>query len=185
MKVSYHVYVCVSFQFSLFLLYFGTFLTMQQILKDNRHQLVNMPKLLSMELNQVYLLQWSWFRFHVLLYWIKIRTTGKISFSLMSDKYSKSYASMRMFLSFVYLYETITQDSVMWLVYLPHSMVLMFYRIKIMLFNATFNNISVISWWSKLLVEETGENHRPVTSHWQILSHNVVSSTPRNERDLS
>jgi len=54
-----------------------------------------------------------------------------------------------------------------------------------MLFNATFNNISVISWWSKLLVEETGENHRPVTSHWQILSHNVVSSTPRNERDLS
>jgi hypothetical protein len=24
-------------------------------------------------------------------------------------------------------------------------------------FNATFNNISVISWWSVLLVEETGE----------------------------
>ena len=34
-----------------------------------------------------------------------------------------------------------------------------------MLFNATFNNSSVISWWSVLLVEETGENHRPVTSH--------------------
>ena len=33
-----------------------------------------------------------------------------------------------------------------------------------MVFNATFNNISVISWWSVLLVEETGgpaENHRP------------------------
>jgi hypothetical protein len=32
-----------------------------------------------------------------------------------------------------------------------------------MVFNATFNNISVISWWSVLLVEETrvpGENHR-------------------------
>jgi hypothetical protein len=29
-------------------------------------------------------------------------------------------------------------------------------------FNATFNNISVISWWSVLLMEETGENHRPV-----------------------
>jgi hypothetical protein len=31
-------------------------------------------------------------------------------------------------------------------------------------------NISVISWRSVLLVEETGgprENHRPVTSHWQ------------------
>jgi hypothetical protein len=51
-----------------------------------------------------------------------------------------------------------------------------------MVFNATFNNISVISWWSVLLVEEIGvpvENHRPVASHWQILSHNVVSSTPR------
>ena len=35
-----------------------------------------------------------------------------------------------------------------------------------MVFNATFNNISVISWGSVLLVEETGvpgENHRPVT----------------------
>jgi hypothetical protein len=34
-----------------------------------------------------------------------------------------------------------------------------------MVFNATFNNISVISWRSVLLVEETGgpgENHRPV-----------------------
>ena len=29
-----------------------------------------------------------------------------------------------------------------------------------MVFNATFNNISVISWWSVLLVEETGENHK-------------------------
>jgi hypothetical protein len=39
-----------------------------------------------------------------------------------------------------------------------------------MVFNATFNNISVISWRSVLLVEETGvpeENHRPVASHWQ------------------
>jgi hypothetical protein len=36
------------------------------------------------------------------------------------------------------------------------------------------------------LVEETGvprENHRPVASHWQTLSHNVVSSTPRHEWD--
>ena len=31
--------------------------------------------------------------------------------------------------------------------------------------NATFNNISVMSWRSVLLVEETGENHRPVASH--------------------
>ena len=47
-----------------------------------------------------------------------------------------------------------------------------------LMFNATFNNISVISWWSVLLVEETGgprENHRPIGSHWQTLSHNIVS----------
>ena len=51
-----------------------------------------------------------------------------------------------------------------------------------MVFNATFNNISVISWRSVLLVEETeipGENHRPAASHWQRSSQNVVSSTPR------
>jgi hypothetical protein len=51
-----------------------------------------------------------------------------------------------------------------------------------LVFYATFSNISVISWRSVLLVEETGaptENHRPVTSHWLTLSHNVVSSTPR------
>jgi hypothetical protein len=47
----------------------------------------------------------------------------------------------------------------------------------LMVFNATFNNISFISWWSVLLVEETrgpGENHWPVASLWQTLSHNVV-----------
>ena len=52
----------------------------------------------------------------------------------------------------------------------------------ITVFNATSNNISVIWWWSVFLAEETGvpgENHRLVTSHWQTLSHNVVSSTPR------
>jgi hypothetical protein len=47
-----------------------------------------------------------------------------------------------------------------------------------MVFNATFNNISVILWQSVLFVEETGENHWPVASHWQTLSRNVVSSTP-------
>ena len=48
-----------------------------------------------------------------------------------------------------------------------------------MVFNATFNNISVILWWSVLLVEET----RVPPSHWPTWSHRVVSSTPRNERD--
>ena len=42
-----------------------------------------------------------------------------------------------------------------------------------------FNNISDISWQTVLLVEETRvltENHQPAASHWQTLSHNVVSS---------
>ena len=40
--------------------------------------------------------------------------------------------------------------------------------VRVMLLNAIFNDISVISWRSVLLVEETGlpgENHRPVASH--------------------
>jgi hypothetical protein len=52
--------------------------------------------------------------------------------------------------------------------------------VRVMVFNATLNNISVISWWSVLLGEETGlpeENHRPVASHWQTLLHNAVLST--------
>ena len=40
----------------------------------------------------------------------------------------------------------------------------------LMVFNATSNNISVISWQSVLLVEETGGHQRPVASHWQTLS---------------
>jgi hypothetical protein len=47
-----------------------------------------------------------------------------------------------------------------------------------MVLNAPFNNISVILWRSVLLVEETGvlgENHRPVATNWQTLSHKVVS----------
>ena len=42
---------------------------------------------------------------------------------------------------------------------------LAYYILWVMVFNATFNNISVISWRSLLLVEETagpGENYRPV-----------------------
>jgi hypothetical protein len=37
------------------------------------------------------------------------------------------------------------------------------------------------------LVDDTGvptENHRPVASHWQTLSHNVVSSIPRQARGI-
>ena len=48
------------------------------------------------------------------------------------------------------------------------------------MYNATFNNISVISRRSVLFVEEIGvprENHRPVANHWQTWSHNDLLST--------
>ena len=41
-------------------------------------------------------------------------------------------------------------------------------KVRVVVFNATFNNISVILWRSVLLEEETGipeENLRPVASH--------------------
>ena len=50
-------------------------------------------------------------------------------------------------------------------------------RFGLMVFNSTFNNISVISWRSLLLFAEIigpGENQWPVASHWETLSHNVV-----------
>jgi hypothetical protein len=56
---------------------------------------------------------------------------------------------------------------------------------KVYRYTPTFNIISVISWWSVLLVEETGvprENHRPAVKSLTNLSHNVVSSTPHHER---
>jgi len=45
-----------------------------------------------------------------------------------------------------------------------------------MVFNATFNNISVISWSSVLLVEEEGvpgENHKDVIKKQHVFSHSV------------
>ena len=56
--------------------------------------------------------------------------------------------------------------------------------VRVMVLNATFNNISVISLLSVLLVEETGapgENNR--RNHWQHLSHNGVATTPRHQWD--
>ena len=53
------------------------------------------------------------------------------------------------------------------MLYLP------WYGLWLMVINDTVNNISVISWWSVLLVGETGvpgENHRPAAG----LLHNVV-----------
>ena len=44
----------------------------------------------------------------------------------------------------------------------------LYYSVRVMKFNATFNNISAIMWRSVLLEEETrlpGENQRPATRH--------------------
>jgi len=66
------------------------------------------------------------------------------------------------------------------------SLIVQFF-VWFIVFNATFNNIPVISWRSVLLVKETGvprKKHWPVASHWQTWSHNVVSSTPHHEQGL-
>ena len=47
-------------------------------------------------------------------------------------------------------------------------------RVRVMVINATFNNVSAMSWQSAFLVEEAGmpwENHRSVAIHWT----NVIS----------
>ena len=62
------------------------------------------------------------------------------------------------------------------------------FAVRVMVFNATFNNISVILWWTVLLVEESGvpgEKNQSAARHWQSLSHDVVSSTSRHEQDLN
>jgi hypothetical protein len=56
------------------------------------------------------------------------------------------------------------------------------------MFNATFNNISVISWLSVLLVEETGvprENHRPAAIRYKTSVNMTVSNIVTNEREMS
>jgi len=52
-----------------------------------------------------------------------------------------------------------------------------------MVFNATFNNTSAISWQLVLLVKETRvlrENHKPAVSYWQTLyrEHIAISGIP-------
>jgi len=65
--------------------------------------------------------------------------------------------------------------------YFEHLSCFYYLRVRVVVVKATFNTISVISWQSVLLGDETrvpGENHRPVASHYQSLLQNVVSSTP-------
>ena len=44
-------------------------------------------------------------------------------------------------------------------------------RVRVVVFNSTFDNISIISWLLVLLMEETGvsiENQQLAASHWQL-----------------
>jgi hypothetical protein len=63
------------------------------------------------------------------------------------------------------------------LLWVPHLHLLLRHHCSVwrwlvgfMVFNATLSNISVISWRSVLLVEENGENHGPVTNHWDFIT---------------
>jgi hypothetical protein len=54
----------------------------------------------------------------------------------------------------------------------------------VIMFNATFNNSSVISWRSVLFVEEIRvhrKKNRPAASYSQTLSHYAVSRTPQHQ----
>ena len=51
-----------------------------------------------------------------------------------------------------------------------------------MVFNVTFNNISVLSWWSVLLVEYPKQT-TDLSQVTDKLYHNVVSCTPHHEWD--
>jgi hypothetical protein len=46
-----------------------------------------------------------------------------------------------------------------------------------MVFNATFNNISAISWAISFIVEETRENYRPVKQCTYVVSTRYVKIT--------
>ena len=66
-----------------------------------------------------------------------------------------------------------------------HQLIHITLFVCLMVLSATFNNISVTSLSSDLLVEKigvSGENYRPVASHSQSLSHSVVLSAHRHER---
>jgi len=52
-------------------------------------------------------------------------------------------------------------------------------------FSSAFNNISVISRWSVLLVDETGESHWTAESYRKTSSHNAVNATFNNISAIS
>jgi len=51
-------------------------------------------------------------------------------------------------------------------------------RVRVLVFNATFNNISAAE------TRVPGESHRPATSHYQPLSNVLISNTLHHGQDL-
>ena len=89
---------------------------------------------------------------------VQYRSCMHLIITLVSSSFSQTYYQSSNILSHV--------DNCLPL-YVLYYFILGF--VRFMVLNATFNNMSVISWQSVLLVEETGENHLPVGSHWQTM----------------
>ena len=86
------------------------------------------------------------------------------------------------------VYFTVNRNDIVCIVYAVHEIITRF-RLRFTVFNATFNNISVISWRSVLFLEEIGvlgkKTHWPVESHWQTFSYYVVSSNNNSKTKKS
>ena len=83
-----------------------------------------------------------------------IRTVVTVLFDVTSALYRNALSTNTLPFIYTTIYPTCNEDYI--------------YRFRFMVFNDTFNNISVISWRSVLLMEEIGEpgeNHRPDASH--------------------
>jgi hypothetical protein len=83
-----------------------------------------------------------------------IRTVVTVLFDVTSALYRNALSTNTLPFIYITFYPICNEDYI--------------YRFRFMVFNDTFNNISVISWRSVLLMDEIGEpgeNHRPVASH--------------------
>ena len=116
------------------------------------------------------------------------KDTGWVYFQILSTfSFSEFHCHLKCNLIF-FQFQKFNIGQFIWKYVCPCELVDSGWLVWFMVFNATFNNISAISWRQVVLVEETGVfggNHRPVASHWQTLLHNVVSSTPRHELPTS
>jgi len=73
-----------------------------------------------------------------------------------------------------------------WFAYHHFQLICLSNMIGSLVVTTIFNNVSVISQLSVLLVEKTGvpgENHWPASGHWKSLLHSAVLSTPHHERN--